>query len=478
MYFNSIDFSVFFCLFFFAHKIFSKTVKQRNLTILFFSYVFYAWWDWRFLGLIILSSITDFTIGNLMTNPKYKNQKKTLLFFSILVNIGLLIYFKYFNFFIESFVEAFSLFGKDMQINTLKIILPVGISFYTFQTLSYTIDIYRNKIKPTNDIIAFFSFVAFFPQLVAGPIERASHLLPQFNKLYKFDYEEFKSGMRLVLLGLFKKMIIADRAGFFVNEFYNNTSTYEGHVYVIATFLFAIQIYCDFSGYSDIAIGIARTIGFNLNLNFSTPYFSKSITEFWRRWHMSLSTWFRDYLYIPLGGNKLGVSRTKLNLMIVFVVSGLWHGAALNFLIWGFIHGSIIIMEKTLSKYSINTFIPKPLNHIISTLFTFSMVCLAWVFFRASTFGESMYIIKNMFSYNTDSFTFLENNSSEFSILVIFIFILFLMEFFHNKLHAIHYFLNAYFPLRWSWYLLIAVVFLIFGIYGDNQVKEFIYFQF
>jgi len=268
------------------------------------------------------------------------------LLVSLLVNLGFLVYFKYTNFFIDTFVSSFKLFGENLEISTLNIILPVGISFYTFQTLSYTIDIYRKQLKPTKDALSFFTFVAFFPQLVAGPIERASHLLPQFYKTYKFNYKQVKSGLLLVAFGLFKKMVIADRLAILVNQVYNNPTDHGGLDLIIATVFFAFQIYCDFSGYSDIAIGLARTMGFDLMKNFDSPYFSKSITEFWRRWHISLSTWFRDYVYIPLGGSRKGTYRTYANLFIVFFVSGLWHGAAITFVIWGAIHGLIIVLEK------------------------------------------------------------------------------------------------------------------------------------
>ena len=280
MLFNSLDFAIFFPIVIIIYWIVSKKIVLRNSFLLIASYVFYAWWDWRFLFLIIFSSFIDYIVGLKLNQTENKSNRKKLLFLSLFVNLGLLFFFKYTNFFIESFIESFSLFGKTLNINTLNIIFPVGISFYTFQTLSYTIDIYRNQLKPTKDWLAFFAFVSFFPQLVAGPIERASHLLPQFYKTYNFNYKLVKSGILLVAFGLFKKMVIADRAAVYVNEVYNNVEDYGGVGFTYATILFAFQIYCDFSGYSDIAIGLARTMGFDLMKNFNSPYISKSLTEF------------------------------------------------------------------------------------------------------------------------------------------------------------------------------------------------------
>ena len=350
MLFNSIDFAIFFPIVFVLYWILAKNLALRNILILASSYVFYGWWDWRFLLLIIISSFIDFYVGKELYKQEKNRKRKQLLFLSLLVNLGFLVYFKYTNFFIDTFIDSFKLFGKDIEISTLSIILPVGISFYTFQTLSYTIDIYRKQLEPTKDALSFFAFVAFFPQLVAGPIERAAHLLPQFYKIHKFNYNQVKSGLLLMAFGLFKKMVIADRLAILVNQVYNNPTEYEGVQIIIATIFFAFQIYCDFSGYSDIAIGLARTMGFDLMKNFDSPYLSKSITEFWRRWHISLSTWFRDYVYIPLGGSRNGKYKMYFNLFAVFLVSGLWHGAAMTFIIWGAIHGFIIVIEKAFTK--------------------------------------------------------------------------------------------------------------------------------
>lgn len=480
MLFNSIDFAIFFPIFFTIYWIVAKKLTVRNAFLLASSYLFYGWWDWRFLFLIIFSSVVDFTIGQKIFNSTNKRTRKNYLLTSLLINLGLLGYFKYTNFFIDSFINSFRFFGAEMDSFTLHIILPVGISFYTFQTLSYTIDIYRERIKPTNNWLSFFTFVAFFPQLVAGPIERASHLLPQFFKTYNFDFKAFKSGILLMAFGLFKKMVIADRLAIVVNDVYNNPTGHSGQDLIIATVFFAFQIYCDFSGYSDIAIGIARTLGFNLMKNFDTPYFSTSITEFWRRWHISLSTWFRDYVYIPLGGSRNGEYRTYLNLFLVFVVSGLWHGAAITFIIWGAIHGLIIVVEKALSNTAMKVNRKRLIPAIFYTLFTFAIVCFAWIFFRANSFADSIYIVKNLFNFNFDEWNFykLDLASHEFYFAIIAIILLLLFDAFHRKYNFLRVINKTNFVFQSVIYTIIVFSIVIFGIYGNDSVSEFIYFQF
>lgn len=481
MLFNSIDFAIFFPIVFLLVWIFSNRLNLRNITILVSSYVFYGWWDWRFLFLIIISSIVDYFVGLALYKTLNGKKRKTLLSLSLFVNLGFLIYFKYANFFIETFVDSFRLFGHQLEVSTLNIILPVGISFYTFQTLSYTIDIYRKQLKPTNDALSFFSFVAFFPQLVAGPIERASHLLPQFFKTYRFSYEQVKSGLLLMAFGLFKKMIIADRAAIIVNQVYNNPLEHSGHEVILATVLFAFQIYCDFSGYSDIAIGAARTMGFDLMKNFDSPYFSKSITEFWRRWHISLSTWFRDYVYIPLGGNKKGQYRTYLNLFIVFVVSGLWHGAAMTFVIWGAIHGVFIVIEKAIVSIRTRMYGKREtngLNSLLGVPFTFFIVCLAWIFFRANSLNDAVTIVQNSVKSSGANIFELALGKPELILLSVMILLLITVEGIDKKIRIYPLFNRLYLPVRWTCYLLVVFCILVFGVYGDDVVQEFIYFQF
>ena len=326
MLFNSLDFAIFlpivFVLYWFVSN---RNLQLQNSLIIAASLLFYGWWDWRFLSLILFSTLVDFNIGKRLKLEQNKGRRKVLLWTSIVVNLGLLVFFKYYNFFVDNFIAAFSLFGQPIQGNTLNIILPVGISFYTFQTLSYTIDVYRKNLEPTQDIVAFTAFVCFFPQLVAGPIERATNLLPQFYKKRTFEYEKAVDGMRQILWGLFKKVVIADNCAEYANLIFNNYQDYSGSTLLLGAIFFTFQIYGDFSGYSDIAIGTSRLFGFNLMQNFATPYFSRDIAEFWRRWHISLSTWFRDYLYIPLGGSKGGTWMKVRNTFIIFLISGFWH---------------------------------------------------------------------------------------------------------------------------------------------------------
>jgi alginate O-acetyltransferase complex protein AlgI len=322
MLFNSIDFAIFlpivFVLYWFVAN---KNLKLQNLLIVAASYLFYGWWDWRFLSLILFSTIIDYSIGRKLSIEENQTKRKVLLWTSILVNFGFLGFFKYYNFFQDNFITAFSFFGSEIKANSLHIILPVGISFYTFQTLSYTIDVYKRKLEPTTDFIGFSAFVSFFPQLVAGPIERATHLLPQFYKQREFNYAKAVDGMRQILWGLFKKVVIADNCAEYANIIFNNSEDYSGSTLVLGALFFTFQIYGDFSGYSDIAIGTSRLFGFNLMQNFAFPYFSRDIAEFWRRWHISLSTWFRDYLYIPLGGSRGGTWMKVRNTFIIFIIS-------------------------------------------------------------------------------------------------------------------------------------------------------------
>ncbi|MGB1309407.1 MAG: MBOAT family O-acyltransferase, partial [Oceanihabitans sp.] len=411
MLFNSIDFAIFlpavFILYWFATN---HNLKLQNLLLLVVSYIFYGWWDWRFLSLIAFSTSIDFMVGLQLQKQVIPSRRKALLMLSILVNLGFLGFFKYYNFFLENFTNAFSFFGSDIQASSLQIILPVGISFYTFQTLSYAIDVYRKKLKPTKDFIAFASFVSFFPQLVAGPIERATKLLPQFYTQRKFKYSDAISGLKQILWGLLKKVVIADNCAVFVNIIFDNTQDYSGSTLLLGAVLFAFQIYGDFSGYSDIAIGTAKLFGFQLMQNFAFPYFSRDIAEFWRRWHISLSTWFRDYLYIPLGGSRGGTWMKVRNTFVIFIVSGFWHGANWTFIIWGLLN-AIYFLPLLLRN--------KNRNHIeivasqgelpsLKALFnigkTFALTTIAWVFFRAENVAHAWAYLKGIFSKSLFSF--------------------------------------------------------------------------
>ncbi|MDB4513389.1 hypothetical protein N9092_03700 [Akkermansiaceae bacterium] len=405
MLFNSIEFAVFFLVVFMGYWTLSvKSWRIQNLFLLGASYCFYAAWDWRFLGLIFASSLVDFTLGNLIFKTKSRLRRRLLLFFSIIFNIGLLGFFKYFNFFIDSFCSLSLLIGISPNINSLDIILPVGISFYTFQTLSYTLDIYRKKLEPTTNAIGFFTFVSFFPQLVAGPIERAKSLLPQFLKARQFGYKHAKEGMQLILWGLFKKIVVADNCAIHVNEIFENYSTLDGSVLLLGGVLFAFQIYCDFSGYSDIAVGVAGLLGFSLIRNFEYPYFSRDIAEFWRRWHISLSTWFRDYIFIPLGGSRVSKGLVARNILLTFTISGLWHGANWTFVFWGILNGlyyfPLIFRKKRRTYTDIVAFervLPSAIE-LLLMLRTFLLIVIAWIFFRAQNIGEATSYLLRVFS--------------------------------------------------------------------------------
>jgi len=403
MLFNSLEFAIFLPIVFFLYWfVLKNNTKYQNLLLLIASYVFYGWWDWRFLSLIAFSSVVDYFVGIRLHKTTIKKKRKLLLLISIATNLGFLGFFKYYNFFIESFVDAVSLFGFHPAPNTLNIILPVGISFYTFQTLSYTIDIYRKQLEPTKDALSFFAFVSFFPQLVAGPIERASNLLPQFLKKRTFTYDHAANGMRLILWGLFKKMVIADNAAILVNEIFADYETQSALVLFAGAFYFALQIYGDFSGYSDIARGTAKLFGFELMINFRVPYFSRDIAEFWRRWHISLSTWFRDYLYIPLGGSRGPKWMIVRNTMIIFVVSGLWHGANWTFIVWGALNGLYFLPliltkrnRRNLDTVAENRWLPN-LKETLQMGLTFFVTCLAWIFFRAENIHHAFSYIQAM----------------------------------------------------------------------------------
>lgn len=482
MLFNSLDFAIFIPIVFVLYWfVFNKNLKFQNILLLVASYFFYACWDWRFVSLIFISTIADYSIGSFLFKATTVKKRKLFLWLSFVINLGFLGFFKYYNFFIDSFSSVFLLFGNRFNISVLKIILPVGISFYTFQTLSYTIDIYRKEIKPVKSFIAFASFVSFFPQLVAGPIERAKNLLPQFLSKRVFELEKAKDGMRQVLWGLFKKMVVADNCALIVNDIFDNYTAFHGSTLLFGAFFFSIQIYCDFSGYTDIAIGISRLFGVSLKRNFAFPYFSRNIAEFWRRWHISLSTWFRDYLYIPLGGSRGNIWQQIRNVIIVFLVSGLWHGANWTFVMWGFIHAlcflPLLILNKNRRYLTIvaeNRSFPNS-KETIQMLITFIIVMLAWVFFRADTITQAINYLGAIFSKTL----FREPNfvNSLFALKVFIIALIMLIIEWHGRSnkHALEY-LACKLPksLRWGFYY--VLLFIIFYFKGEQQ--NFVYFQF
>lgn len=404
MRFNSLDFAFFLPIVFVLYWLwFYKNNRSRSIFLTAVSYVFYGWWDYRFLGLIVISTLCDYIIGIALEKNKDPQKRKLALWLSVAINLGILGFFKYCNFFVEAFQDAFSVFGYTLGGTSLEILLPVGISFYTFQTLSYTIDVYRKDIKACHDLGAFAAYVSFFPQLVAGPIERAKNLLPQFYNAKKFDPGQAIYGLRLILFGLFKKMVVADQCALVVNAVYQHPENQSSVSLAVATLCFAVQIYGDFSGYTDIAIGTARLFGFKLSKNFAYPYFSRSIAEFWRRWHISLTTWFKDYLYIPLGGSRAGKSKTLRNVFIIFLVSGFWHGASWNFILWGGIHASLFLPSLlTNSNRKHLNVVPtlrslSGVKNLVRLIVTGVLVVLAWVPFRAENLSDTLTVYRALF---------------------------------------------------------------------------------
>jgi len=395
MIFNSLTFLVFVAVFLPVY--FSLKGRQRLLWALAGSYLFYGWWDWRFLGLIAISTMVDFWLGARMHKEQQEDKRKLLMLASMVLNLGFLGFFKYFGFFTESFVALLQSIGLEPSIHTLNIILPVGISFYTFQSMSYTIDIYRRQLEPEPDVLKFATFVAFWPQLVAGPIVRASDFLPQFRKDHDFNWDRLILGLGQVLWGFFKKVAVADSLAPIVEQCFGQPSAFASIYLLIGVVFYSFQIYCDFSGYSDIAIGFARILGFDFPQNFRTPYFSRGFSEFWRRWHISLSSWLRDYLYISLGGNRNGEAKTYRNLMLTMLLGGLWHGANWTFVFWGFLHGLYLVVErlwgKSFGRLMSLLHFPNFLKSAINLTLVYFLTCLAWVFFRSPDFGTAMEVI-------------------------------------------------------------------------------------
>ncbi|QQS30396.1 MAG: MBOAT family protein [Sphingobacteriales bacterium] len=482
MLFNSIDFAIFlpivFILYWFATN---KNLKLQNFLIVAASYVFYGWWDWRFLSLILFSTLVDYSVGLGLLKQENPIKRKILLWTSILVNLGLLGFFKYYNFFLDNFITAFSFFGTEIKANSLNLILPVGISFYTFQTLSYSIDVYKRKLEPTKDFIAFSAFVSFFPQLVAGPIERATHLLPQFYKKRTFEYSKAVDGMRQILWGLFKKIVIADNCAEFANQIFNNSADMNGSTLVLGALFFTFQIYGDFSGYSDIANGTSRLFGFDLMRNFAFPYFSKDIAEFWRRWHISLSTWFRDYLYIPMGGSRGGTLMKVRNTFIIFIVSGFWHGANWTFIVWGALNAiyflPLLLTNKNRNNIEIaaqGRFFPS-IKEFSQILVTFGLTVFAWIFFRAENIQHALIYISEIFS--TSLFEIPQFMGMRRALITIFLIGAFVLIEWKGResQYAIERLGDRWNrPLRYAMYYSIIFAIILFG--GKEQ--QFIYFQF
>lgn len=484
MLFNSINFAIFLPIVFILYwLVANKSLKFQNFFLLIASYFFYACWDWRFLFLLIFSTLLDYFTGIKMSDSQNQITKKFWFWLSIIINLGFLGIFKYYNFFISSFVSAISNFGLHFNPWTLKVILPVGISFYTFHGLSYVIDIYKGRIKAEKNFIDYSVFVSFFPLLVAGPIERATHLLPQIQNKRVFDYKNAVDGLRQILWGLFKKVVIADQCAEYANLIFNNSSDYSGSTLVLGAVFFAFQIYGDFSGYSDMALGTARLFGIDLLRNFAFPYFSRDIAEFWRRWHISLSTWFRDYLYIPLGGSKGGTWMKVRNTFIIFLVSGFWHGANWTFIVWGglnalFIMPSIIFNtnRNNLNIVAQGKYLPS-IKDFFSIIITFCLTIFAWIFFRAENLQHALLYAKNIFTKSLFTIPYFSGIGLA---VPLFFFLLFFIVI--EWLQREHQYALQYLGLKWNrisrwlFYFFLIITTFYFSTSGSNQ--QFIYFQF
>jgi alginate O-acetyltransferase complex protein AlgI len=480
MLFNSIDFAIFLPIVFFLYWfVFKKNLRTQNILLVAVSYFFYGWWDYRFLFLLMFSTLLDYYTGIKIHEAKDRASAKTWLLISVVVNLGFLGFFKYYNFFIDSFAQVLDSIGLQANMWSLHIILPVGISFYTFHGLSYVFDVYNKRIVPTRNFVDYAVFVSFFPLLVAGPIERATHLLPQVQSTRTFAYDKAIDGLRQMLWGFFKKIVIADNCATYVNMVFDNHTEYNGSTLFIGAIFFAFQIYGDFSGYSDIALGTARLFGFELLRNFSYPYFSRDIAEFWRRWHISLSSWFRDYLYIPLGGSKVGTWKKIRNTFIIFIVSGFWHGANWTFIVWGILNAlyflPLLLRDKNRTNLDIvaeGNLLPG-LSQFFAIVCTFLLTTLAWVFFRANSVSQALEILNQIFSNSIISAPYYNFNTIALSLLIVFFL---LIEWIGRSYkHPLEY-LGVKLPLgaRWSFYAALIFLIILFG--GKEQ--EFIYFQF
>ncbi len=472
MQFNSIEYIIFLPLVFLLYWSMHKSIKKQNIFIVVVSYVFYGWWNVKLLFLIALTSLLSFLSGVLIEKSRtvqsyYSLSPKIIMITNVIVNLVILGVFKYYNFFVENLVELFAVLDIHLQITTLQLILPVGISFYTFQALSYTIDVYKNKIRPTNDLMAFFAYVSFFPQLVAGPIERATNLLPQFLTPRRFNYGKAIDGMRQILWGFFMKVLVADNCAGIVNAVYNNYTEASWQTLIIGALFFTFQIYGDFAGYSNIAIGSARLFGFDLMANFINPYFSNNIPEFWRRWHISLNTWFRDYVYIPLGGNRKGKLKQISNTFVVFSLSGLWHGANWTYIAWGIYHGLFASLYKRSEK----------VNHrnIFAIGMTFILVVVGWILFRAESISQAIAYIGGIICLQ-QGVHITDLSLSNIQIISTSTFIIILMTCEYYTKDKVHPLMNmpSNRALRWGIYLLLFTLLLLF----PGKSETFIYFQF
>jgi len=469
--FNSLEFAAFFAIFYVAYLLLFRWRRLQNVLLLVASYVFYGWWDWRFLSLIAISTLVDYAVGRGLASSEDPVYRKRLVTTSIVVNLGILGFFKYFNFFVASFTDAMASLGWQVDALTLNIILPVGISFYTFQTLSYSVDVYRKKMPAADSLLDFGVFVAFFPQLVAGPIERAARFLPQVQQPRRLSAGQWEAGLYLLVWGLFKKVVLADNAAQIANTVFNDHTSYEGLDLLVGALAFTLQIYGDFSGYSDIARGLAKWLGFDLMLNFRLPYFARDPSDFWERWHISLSSWLRDYLYISLGGNRGGTILTWRNLALTMLLGGLWHGARWNFVIWGAFHGAILIAYRILRPNrstdppGVAGWAKAGLEWSVMSVFT----VMGWIIFRAETAEQIGYFFTHM-GPSTSSQT------GELFLQLVFLWIpLWLVQIWQHRTRDLLCFTKAPAPVGAAFLLLCVASSVLFGVREDI---EFIYFQF
>lgn len=477
MVFNSVVFLIFILIFFPTYWLLKG--RSRMWLCLLGSYLFYGWWDWRFLGLVLFTTTLDYWLGILLEDAPTQERKKQLVFISVLANLGFLGFFKYFNFFADSFVKVLHALGMQDNWHTLHIILPIGISFYTFQSMSYTIDVYREEIKAERDFFLYATFVSFFPQLVAGPIVRAKQFLPQFQGGdRKFTWERFTEGLAQVLWGFFKKVAIADSLAPFVDQIFAFPTNFSSMSCLIGVILYSFQIYCDFSGYSNIACGLAQMLGFDFPWNFRTPYFSKNFSEFWTRWHISLSSWLRDYLYISLGGNRGGKWKTYRNNMLTMLIGGLWHGANWTFVFWGFLHGLYLIVQRmagpALGQIENAIRMPKWLQNAIDIGIVYFFTCLAWIFFRAPDFTTAWQVITKITSLEGFSWNTVTDKLIVLKAFVL-IFILLTAEIIHNNIKNLQHLALENPVFRVASF---ATLLLLLAFFGTFSANAFIYFQF
>lgn len=473
MSFTSLSYIIFLVIVFVLYwTVCSKRKEAQNALLLSSSLVFYAIFDWQFLGLLLLAAFSTWYGALLLNNPKHM-VKKTIFVLVIIINLGILFYFKYFNFFVQSMADLLGFFGANVSFNTLHIILPVGISFFTFSALSYIIDVYQERVEATKDILAYFAFVTFFPSLLSGPISRATKQLPQYYKKRDFVYQNAVQACKFFLWGAVLKLCLADRIGIYVDAVYGNIAQHNGTTLFLTAILYSIQIYADFSGYSLMAIGSGKLLGIDLQTNFERPYFARTITEFWRRWHISLTTWFRDYIYFPLGGNRMSKARWIMNIMVVFLVSGIWHGAAYNFLIWGGAHGLLQVIEKQYYGDRIKSISSRiTLLNVVRIVTTFLWVTFAWIFFRVSSFSDAGLVLKKIFT--SAGMPFMDSATMAYSLF--FLIVVFLAEFSQEYYSGKPALLNSKnMIVRWCTYIVLFSLVMLFGVLDGSS---FIYFQF